>query len=44
MTTFKILSGEIKWASGNKTVIQLVNEFKLNKYIVNYGNNGNDYN
>ena len=26
----KILSGEIKWASGNKTVIQLVNEFKLN--------------
>ena len=30
----KILKGEIKWCSGNKTVIQLVNEFKLDKYIV----------
>ena len=30
----KILKGEIKWASGNKTVIQLVNEFNLHKYII----------
>ena len=34
----KILTGEIKWASGNKTVIQIVNEFNLQKYIVPWKN------